>query len=33
MKKIALCAALAIITLTGCGSEQEMSRKDRKALK
>lgn len=34
MKKIALCTALAIITLTGCGSDQDtMSRRDRKALK
>lgn len=32
-KTIALCAALAILTLTGCGSDQEsMSRKDRKAI-
>ncbi len=33
MKKIiTLCIAIAILTLTGCGSEQEMSRKDRKAI-
>lgn len=36
MKKIiTLCIALAILTLTGCGSESErgLSRKERKALK
>lgn len=34
MKKIiTLCIALAILTLTACGSDQEtMSRKDRKAM-
>ena len=32
-KTIALCAAIAILTLTGCGSDQEtMSRKDRKRI-
>lgn len=33
-KTIALCTALAILTLTGCGSEPEqgLSRKDRKEI-